>query len=705
MNSVESSPKKLFDNKIIFLFYFVLIGIIIVVFAFFYNINKSKLSEELINHTQKVLKVNDKLMIDMLQAESQSRGYLLSGNLSYLDSFKDNLNEIQKDIAELKSLTLDNEMQQERIDLLKKNTDERILIITNNIKLRKKSNQFTNENLNEVLKSSRLGNLSKSLILDFKQEEILLLKKRRQENSLDNDNLNIVFIFLLFFILAFLLLIALLVKNQREKFHISKELFKVKNIFESLFENNPTPISIQDYATGRFINANQRFLNLFEIDSVSLLADKSFTDLSIILEPKSLIEFNLLLNKNKVVIDFEIEIVKANNKKIWVSYSARILYIDNVPTIVSVLIDISSRLIAELALKKSIQEITDYKYALEDSYIIAITDNRGIIEFVNDNFCKISQFSREELIGRDHRIINSGYHSKEFFEKLYQTIHSGKIWRGEIKNKSKNGNIYWVDSTIVPFLDESGKPYQFVSIRIDITDRKMAQAQLEDLNKELEGFSYSVSHDLRAPLRAMNGHAKILLEDYSDKLDEDGLKSLNSIVRNSKKMGELIDGLLEFSKLGRKEIVASELNMNLIVDSVKEDLIDSSDKKIEFKFPDLISVVGQPLLIKQVWVNLISNAIKYSKKDVEISIEIKSVQKGNFVEYSVKDNGVGFDMKYYDKLFGVFQRLHSAEDFEGMGIGLAIVQKIIQRHKGSVWAESILDVGTVFYFSLPLNKN
>jgi len=227
-------------------------------------------------------------------------------------------------------------------------------------------------------------------------------------------------------------------------------------------------------------------------------------------------------------------------------------------------------------------------------------------------------------------------------------------------------------------------------------------AELEAVNKELGSFSYSVSHDLRAPIRAINGYTRIIVEDYGEKLDDEGNKALRSIINNSKKMGELIDDLLAFSKLGRKQVTLAEVSMSDLVQSLIHDLMFEDGENIPvFKLLALPPAKVDKSLIRQVWINLISNAIKYSKYKSITTIEIGAYEEGGMVVYYVKDSGAGFDMQYYDKLFGVFQRLHSQEEFEGTGIGLAIVQKIVDRHKGTVWAESILDKGTTFYFSLP----
>jgi PAS domain S-box-containing protein len=231
-------------------------------------------------------------------------------------------------------------------------------------------------------------------------------------------------------------------------------------------------------------------------------------------------------------------------------------------------------------------------------------------------------------------------------------------------------------------------------------------AQLEAVNKELGSFSYSVSHDLRAPIRAINGYSKILVDDYAEKFDAEGEKVLHSIMHNSKRMGNLIDDLLAFSKLGRKQVTVLDINMiNNVNQVIEEILFDETENLPVITIKLLPAAKGDQSLIKQVWINLISNAIKYSKYKPITNIEIGAFKKDNFNVYFVKDEGAGFDMQYYDKLFGVFQRLHSQEEFEGTGIGLAIVQKIVNRHGGTVWAKSKINEGSCFYFSLPAINN
>ena len=622
-------------------------------------------------------------------------------------------------------------------------------------------------------------------------------------------------------------------------------------------------------------------------------------------------------------------------------------------------------------------EIAGYKYALDESSIVAITDQKGIIKYVNDNFCRISKYSREELIGHDHRVINSGYHSSDFIRNLWVTIAQGKIWKGELRNKAKDGTIYWVDTTIVPFLNEAGKPQQYIAIRSDITERKKAQEQqvllasiinssdeaiisidihaiitswnrgaenlfgysaeevlgkeismliapgrlneepmiiemitrgeniahyeterirkdgravqislnvspvkdslgkiigaskiardvtalkearriqleleekvrsktaeseniykiiassipgslislldpeyrhllvegdmvkalgynkdklvgqramdvlppdiyaamvgdftrvfrgetftvetrrlgydlvtryvplkredglvyaalivvidvtelksaqrhisdlntsleykvaerteqLAAVNRELEAFTYSVSHDLRAPLRIIDGFADILVADYADKLNEEGTRTLGVIMSNARRMGQLIDDLLKLSHLGRREITMNKVDMNKLVQSaISEQRLLYSKLQSAITVDPLLPAVGDGNLILQVWNNLISNALKYSSKQANPSIHISSHKNGNMITYSVRDNGVGFDMSYAHKLFGIFQRLHKITEYEGTGVGLALVQRIILKHGGKIWAESEVGKGATFFFSLPVKR-
>ena len=226
-------------------------------------------------------------------------------------------------------------------------------------------------------------------------------------------------------------------------------------------------------------------------------------------------------------------------------------------------------------------------------------------------------------------------------------------------------------------------------------------AQLEAANKELEAFSYSVSHDLRAPLRAISGFSRIVLEDHSATLDADGVRYLHLVEKSARQMGQLIDDLLTFSRTGRQALTVQTVSTTAIVNACLSDLQDMQENRhVTINVGELPDCEADASLLKQVWLNLLANALKYTRKRDPAVITIGSGRENGTDSYFVQDNGAGFDMKYADKLFGVFQRLHLADDYEGTGVGLALVQRIVQRHGGRVWAEAKLNLGATFHFTL-----
>jgi signal transduction histidine kinase len=227
-------------------------------------------------------------------------------------------------------------------------------------------------------------------------------------------------------------------------------------------------------------------------------------------------------------------------------------------------------------------------------------------------------------------------------------------------------------------------------------------ADLQEMNKEMESFSYSVSHDLRAPLRHLQGFSRILREQFSEQLPEEGRQYLDRIRDASTRMAALVEDLLHISRIGSQVVQHDTVRMNELVQAAKDEaLFEASDREIEWRISELPNVQGDALLLRQVLANLIGNAVKFTKKKAHAVIEIGHQREGNEDVFFVRDNGAGFDMKYADKLFGVFQRLHRQDEFEGTGIGLATVQRILYKHGGRVWPESELDQGATFYFSLP----
>ncbi|HCI51948.1 MAG TPA: hypothetical protein DE312_01235 [Gallionella sp.] len=282
-----------------------------------------------------------------------------------------------------------------------------------------------------------------------------------------------------------------------------------------------------------------------------------------------------------------------------------------------------------------------------------------------------------------------------------KAMQDGTPWDLELPFITAKGNHIWVRA-----LGEAtrldGKVVRLNGAFQDITEQKKLLESIRQANADLEGFSYSVSHDLRTPLRAIDGFSRILLEDYNDQLDAEGKRLLNVVRSNTQRMSQLIDDILHFSRAGRTALTYSEIDMNELVHQVLEELKSSMDgRNLTLNIATLPVVNGDHAMLHQVIENLLTNAIKFTGSMVEPRIEIGCKHEDATTTFFVRDNGVGFDMQYVDKLFGVFQRLHGVTEFEGTGIGLAIAKRVINRHGGQIWAEAELNKGATFYFSLP----
>lgn len=332
-----------------------------------------------------------------------------------------------------------------------------------------------------------------------------------------------------------------------------------------------------------------------------------------------------------------------------------------------------------------------------------IVDSKGLIALVNKQTELVFGFSRDELIGNTVDVLlpvalrdKHAQHRTNFFASpKIRTMGLGL----ELFALKKDGTTIPVEISLSPIETAGGK---FVAAAIrDISERKQTEDSIREVNRELESFTYSVSHDLRAPLRIIDGYADILKEDYADKFDEEGQRILSVVKSNARRMGQLIDDLLDLSRTSRKELAHDWISMRTIVDQVVDDLRQTYGGTARVDIGSLPTTMADASLIQQVWVNLISNAFKYSSKEKEPYISIVAEDMGSDYHFSVKDNGVGFDMAYADKLFGVFQRLHKASEFEGTGIGLALAYRIVKRHGGKIWVDSEPGKGTTFTFSLP----
>jgi len=392
---------------------------------------------------------------------------------------------------------------------------------------------------------------------------------------------------------------------------------------------------------------------------------------------------------------------------------------DGSPLVLELGIDITERKQAEEILKEQTR-ILEAFFAHTITPLVFLDKEFNFIR-VNSAYAQACQRDVSEFPGHNHFAFYPGQETQAIFTRVVETKipHQALARPFVFPDHPEWGVTYW-DWTLVPILDEAGQVDFLVFSLNDVTDRKKAEeeirqlneeleqrvkrrtAQLEAANRELESFSYSVSHDLRGPLRAIDGFSRILLKDQAQRLDAEGQRLLGIIRANTRKMDRLIEDLLAFSRLGRREVKAAHLDMARLVQEAVEELQDTQgDRSVQWDLQPLPPAWADRALMRQVWVNLLGNALKFTRLRESAVIEVGCRPEGGEDVYYVKDNGVGFDVQYAHKLFGVFQRLHRDEEFEGTGVGLALVQRIVQRHGGRIWAEGQVDRGATFYFSLP----
>jgi PAS domain S-box-containing protein len=350
-------------------------------------------------------------------------------------------------------------------------------------------------------------------------------------------------------------------------------------------------------------------------------------------------------------------------------------------------------------------------------YGIYILSPDGMITSWNQGAERITGYSSSDIMGRHFSVLYP-FLPEGLDEKWHQELQLA-VTNGQFEEEAwrvkKDGTQFWARVTLSPIYDSSKKAVGYAKVIQDLSERKKKDEELRKLteelqaqtaalkavNQELEAFSYSVSHDLRAPLRGIIGFSRALITDYASKLDEEAKDYLGRIDRAAAKMGELIDGLLNLSRMSRKMISKEPVHLSTLAENILFELRKADpDRKSELVIEKGLVAEGDSQLLHVVLVNLLENAWKFSRKTPVTRIEVGKSEKDGRVAYYVRDNGAGFDMRYADKLFGAFQRLHNVSEFEGTGIGLATVKRIIHRHGGEIWAESQLGAGTVFYFSV-----
>jgi PAS domain S-box-containing protein len=376
------------------------------------------------------------------------------------------------------------------------------------------------------------------------------------------------------------------------------------------------------------------------------------------------------------------------------------------------------------------RDITERKRAEAENLLLAtaieqaaetvvITDRDAKIQYANPAFTRTTGYAREEALGQNPRLLKSDQHDAKFYQELWAALTTGKLWRGEFTNRRKDGTLYTEEATIAPVRDASGEIANYIAIKSDITERKHAEqelhrlnieleervrsrtAELEAANRELEAFAHSVSHDLRAPLRGIDGWSLALLEDCGERLDAQGRKHLDRVPSQAQHMGRLIDDLLHLSRVSRAELVPITVDLTSLAETIVRPLKEANPgRSVEFSLEPNLTCTGDPRLLEIALTNLLNNAVKFTGLCATARVEFGKAEFEGKPAFFVRDNGVGFDMAYAGLLFAPFHRLHKASEFPGTGIGLATVQRVIHRHGGRIWAQAQVGEGAAFYFTL-----
>lgn len=508
-----------------------------------------------------------------------------------------------------------------------------------------------------------------------------------------------------------------LVSDITEHKHLENNLRQSEARFRRLVESNIIGVFFPDLE-GNIFEGNDAFLQMVGYTRADLHQGKlNWKTMSPpeydAIDQQKITELKTL----GICSPFEKEYIRKDGSRIPILVGAALLD-EPIQQTVAFAVDLSDRKQAIEALRESekrFRQMADIAPVL-----IWMSGTQKLCNYFNKPWLDFTGRTLEQEIGNGW---TEGIHPEDFQYCVSTYTHAfenRQPFKMEYRLRRFDGEYCWLLNTGIPRFTPEGHFLGYIGSCLDISDRKQIEAdmrrlneileqrvkertaQLEDANQELESFSYSVSHDLRAPLRHISGFVELLRKRAVTTLDETSLRYLDTIAQTTKHAGTLIDNLLAFSRMGRTEMRYITLNMNQLIQEVQHEIqLETDGRTIHWQIDELPQVYGDPAMLRLVVGNLIQNALKYTQTRAEAKIEIGSTENDQEVVFFVRDNGVGFDMRYAHKLFGVFQRLHSVEEFEGTGIGLANVKRIVHRHGGRTWAEGVCDRGATFYFSLP----
>ncbi|MEW6053011.1 MAG: PAS domain S-box protein [Nitrospirota bacterium] len=520
--------------------------------------------------------------------------------------------------------------------------------------------------------------------------------------------------------------VVLVFRDQTEERAAQKVLQESEQRFRLFYEQSPAPYQSLD-AEGRILDINNAWLETMGYARNEVIG-KRFGDFlsgsSSSLFPERFSQFK----SEGEIHGVEYEMKHKDGSTIIVSFEGSVSCNKKGDFLQThcVFTNITEQKLAEEKIRESQRHLSTLIGNLPGIAYRCAYDRNWTMEYISEGCIELTGYQPEDFIGNKTLAFNDIIHpdyQEYLYEKWTKILSNKEVFTDEYPIITKDGKEKWVWEQGCGIYSEQGDVIALEGFITDVTERKQAEEEIRKLNeeleqrveerttalkaanRELEAFTYSVSHDLRAPLRAIDGFTQMLVRHLGADFDDEGKRVCSVIVESTKKMARLIDDLLALSRLGRTEMHFASIDMKTMAGEVFAELTTPEmQQRIDFALGDLPSADGDPALLRQVWTNLISNAVKFSAHRERASISVTSSKEEEKAVYCIQDNGAGFNMKYQNKLFGVFQRLHSEREFEGTGVGLAIVQRIIHRHGGEVWAKGEVDKGAEFCFSMPVKE-
>jgi PAS domain S-box-containing protein len=670
-------------------------------------------------HTHTVIEGVQTVLADVIRIRADMRGYVIVGDDELIAGLQGRMEQVRRDVHGLRTLTADNANQQHRLDALDALLGLRFAFTDEVIAAYRTKGAAAAAALVRSRRGIELSASIEQVIRQIVDEEHALLRRRDAEVS--RDARWTILTVLIGTVLTSLLLGAaatLIHRDMTQRQHAEVALRESEARLQAVMDNTSAIIHLKD-PQGRIMLANRSFLEVIGREASQVVGRPDHEALP----PERL---GLFREHDQAVLaadgplSFDVIAPGADGPRAYVAVKCALRDASGVPyAICTVATDITDRMHAE--------EEADRLRRFLDSII----ENIPNMVFVKDaealRFVRLNR-AGEELLGysRDDLIGKNDY---DFFPREQADSFTAKdraVLEGQapvdipeesIATRVRGERI--LHTKKVPILDRDGTPRFLLGISEDVTERKRSEREVADLNErlrahaeqlatsnqELEAFSYSVSHDLRAPLRHIVGFTDLLQRHAAATFDDQARRYLDTITRSAGSMAALIDDLLAFSRMGRAEMRKTRINLGQMVAEVIAECEAGVDgRRIVWQLGEMPAVEADPPMLRLALANLIANAIKYTGTRETAKIEVGAETRDGELVVSVRDNGVGFDMEYRDKLFGVFQRLHTAEEFEGTGIGLANVRRIVQRHGGRTWAEGAIDRGAAFFFTLPHYK-